>query len=289
MILRRSDIVGSALLSLLASLAGAATPDEMAEANRAMTGSVAEEASGYSSWDVQFLYGSQFQEPFNPNDVSKAIVTIENSSAWSWGSSYFFVDTAYSIKNDQNSDGKERHAWDGYAEWYPSASIGKLSGTNLSAWIINDVSLTAGLNYGRKTTGAEPLIYLPGLTFDLSLPGFAFFSLGTYAYIDRGTVNNGDNNGCHSTGLQITPSWLLPFSIGTVDFQFAGFLDYITKHGDCKAQVVSQPQLTVDMGKLLGMNPGKLYAGTEFQYWNNKFGIEGLDEHFPQALLIYRF
>jgi hypothetical protein len=35
-----------------------------------------EEADGgYSSWNVQFLHGTEFQEPFNSRDVHKDIMT----------------------------------------------------------------------------------------------------------------------------------------------------------------------------------------------------------------------
>ena len=265
------------LLVVIGSTVHAAEPDN--------TGA---NGGGYSNWNVQFLHGSHFQEPFNPANVHKDIITIENSSAWSWGSSYFFIDTLYSSENELNVDGYEVSAWEGYAEWYPSASISKMTGADLSVGILNDVSLTMGINAGRKSTGSDPLVYLPGLTFDLKLPGFAFFSLGTYAYIDQGQVNNGDSNDCHSSGAQVTPSWLVPFSIGDADFQFGGFIDFITAHGHCESQVVSQPQLTMDVGKMLGATPGKFYAGVEYQYWNNKFGFEGMDEHFPQVMAAYK-
>ena len=275
----------SVFLLVSAGCIGSAFAQE--EADRAMTGS--DSASGYSSWNVQFLHGTEFQEPFNSRDVHKDIMTIENSSARSWGSSDFCIDTMYSTENDLNTDGFEVYAWEGYAEWFPSASISKMTGADLSVGILNDVSLTMGINAGRKSTGSDPLVYLPGLTFDLKLPGFAFFSLGTYAYIDQGQVNNGDSNNCHSPGAQVTPSWLLPFSVGGADFQFGGFIDFITAHGNCASQVVSQPQLTMDVGKMLGATPGKFYAGVEYQYWNNKFGFEGMDEHFPQVMAAYKF
>jgi nucleoside-specific outer membrane channel protein Tsx len=286
MMLHRCVFIVSTL-ALFVAASETVAQETTSEAARAMVGS--SQSTGYSAWDVQFLYGTEFQEPFNPDDVHKTIMTVENSSAWSWGSSYAFLDTVYSTKNDTHYNGNPNHAWEFYGEWYPSASLSYMTGKSLAAGVINDVSLTAGINAGHKSTGANPLIYLPGLTFDLKLPGVTFFSLGVYAYIDQGQINDNENNGCHSTGMQLTPSWLVPFSLGEVDFQFGGFLDYITEHGDCKEQVVSQPQLTVDLGKLLGLDSGKLYAGTEYQYWNNKFGIQGLDESFPQALVIYRF
>ena len=105
---------------------------------------------GYSNWDMQVLHGNQFREPGNPNEVAKGIVTFENSSGWSWGSSYFFVDIL-------RSDGSDQHATEVYSEWYPSASLSKLSGNSLSAGPLRDVSVTLGLNAGTKSTGAAPL------------------------------------------------------------------------------------------------------------------------------------
>jgi nucleoside-specific outer membrane channel protein Tsx len=236
--------------------------------------------AGFSSWDVQALYGSGFQEPENPHDVAKAILTFENSSGWSWGSSYFFVDVI-------RSDAHDSHASEVYSEWYPSASLSALTGKNLSVGILRNVSVTMGLNAGTKNTGADPLVYLPGLTFDFNLPGFAFFSIGTYAYIDDGRFS-GLENGCHATTYQITPSWSLPFALGKAKFSFDGFVDFIGDHGQCVSQILSQSQLKIEVASF-GSKPDTLYAGIEWQYWDHKFGIEGLNESFPQLLLVWKF
>jgi nucleoside-specific outer membrane channel protein Tsx len=235
---------------------------------------------GFSAWDVQLLHGRKFREPGNPEDVSKSIVTFENAAGWSWGSSYFFADVL-------KSDGSDSHATEVYSEWYPSASLSKLSGKSLGAGVLRDVSATFGINAGTKSTGAAPLVYLPGVTFDLKLPGFAFFSLGTYAYIDRGRIT-GASNGCNNTTYQVTPSWALPFSVGGLKFSFDGFVDFIGEHGQCASQILSQPQLKMDVGSLAS-KPGDLYVGIEWQYWRSKFGISGLNESFPQALLFWKF
>lgn len=240
----------------------------------------AQTPKGWSSWDMQGLYGFQFAEPFNPNAVAKGIVTFENSSGWSWGSSYFFVDIL-------RSDGDDQHAAEVYSEWYPAASLSKLSGKKLSVGPLRDVSASLGLNMGVKSTGAAPFVVLPGLAFDLKIPGFKFFSLGTYAHIDRGRLS-GASNDCHSTTYQVTPSWSLPIGIRTMKVSFDGFVDMIGSHGQCASQVLSQPQLKVDLGGLWG-KPGKFSAGVEWQYWHNKFGISDLDESFPQFLVQWVF
>jgi nucleoside-specific outer membrane channel protein Tsx len=237
-------------------------------------------APGFSSWNAQLLYGTEFQEPGIAEDVAKLAGTFENASGWSWGSSYFFVDIT-------RSDEHDAHASEVYGEWYPSASLGALTGRDLSAGILRDVSVTLGINAGTKNTGADPLVYLPGVTFDLKLPGFAFFSIGTYAYIDDGRFS-GQDNGCHETTYQVTPSWSLPFSLGKAKLSFDGFVDFIGEHGDCVSQVLSQLQLKVQVASF-GSKPDTLHAGIEWEYWDDKFGIEGLDENFPKLMLQWKF
>lgn len=236
--------------------------------------------SGFSTWNAQLLYGSDFQEPGNPIDVGKAILTFENASGWEWGSSFFFVDIIRSDKHDA-------HSSEVYGEWFPSASLSALTGKDLSLGLLRNISVTMGINAGTKNTGANPLVYLPGLTFDLNLPGFAFFSIGAFAYIDDGRFS-GQDNGCHDTTYQVTPSWSLPFALGKAKFSFDGFIDFIGDHGQCVSQVLSQAQLKIEVARF-GSKPDTLHAGIEWQYWDDKFGIDGLNESFPQALLVWKF
>lgn len=233
---------------------------------------------GFSTWDLQGLYGSTFRE-LGVHDVEKWTVTLENSSAWSWGSSYFFVDYLRSNSADQN-------ATEIYGEWYPSASVSRISGNDFSnRYLLKDLLITMGFNAGTKSTGASPLVFLPGVTFDLKIPYFQFFSLGTYAYIDKGRIS-GVDNGCNSTTYQITPSWSLPFNLGPASFRFDGFIDYIGNHGQCAHQVVSQPTIKLDLGNFRG-KPNKLFVGAEWSYWRNKYGISGLNQTAPQVVLMW--
>lgn len=238
-------------------------------------------SEGFSTWDLQFLYGTTFHEPgFNEN-IAKKTVTLENSAGWKWGSSYFFVDYL-------RSDAVEEHATEFYGEWYPSASIGKITGKEFCLGPLKDVLITMGFNAGSKNTGASSFVYLPGITIDLKLPAFQFFSIGTYAYIDEGRFE-GESNGCHATTYQITPSWSLPFKIGFALFRFDGFIDFIGHHGECSSQIVAQPTIKLDLGGSLGKKPNKLFAGLEWGYWKNKYGISKLDQTAPQVVVMWVF
>lgn len=239
-----------------------------------------QETQGFSSSDIQILYGWNFKEPGLSEDVPKNVFTFENTAGWSWGSSYLFVDILRSW-SDADANAKEV-----YGEWYPSVSLRKLSGRTPSAGFLRDVSATVGLNSGVRSTSPAPFVVLPGATFDLNVPGFTFVSVGTFAYIDRGRFE-GQPTGCEATTYQVTPSWSLPFKVGGAAISFDGFVDFIGGHADCKAMVISQPQLRVDISGFWH-KPGTIYLGVEWDYWHNKYGIEGLQDNVWLPLLVWK-
>ena len=57
-------------------------------------------AAIWSDTELQVLYGKDFQEPFNPNDVAKTIVTLQHASGWEYGRNFFFVDALKSDEQD---------------------------------------------------------------------------------------------------------------------------------------------------------------------------------------------
>ena len=189
--------------------ATAQTTPQSAIPDHAMVGTVAPAGGGYSNWDVQLLYGNRFREPGNPNNVAKTTFTIENASAWNWGSSYFFIDVLHSGSSDQ-------YAWEGY---WRVVSLGELGQDDRQGLVVRHTEgrePNNGDQCGTQEHWRESACVPAWCDFrSFALPGFAFFSLGVYAYIDRGHINNGADNGCHATGVQVTPSWLLPFSIGS--------------------------------------------------------------------------
>jgi nucleoside-specific outer membrane channel protein Tsx len=238
-------------------------------------------AGGFSASDLKLRYGWNFTEPGISEDVPKAIFTFENTRAWSWGSHYLFVDFLRSW-SDADANAKEV-----YGEWYPSLSLSKVFGWNPSPKLFRDVSTTVGINAGVRSTGPAPFVVLPGLTFALNVPAFTFLSLGAYAYVDRGRFQ-GHPTGCTSTTYQVTPSWSLPFGLGGADLSFNGFADFIGSHGDCAAQVLTQPDLRVDLSRLWHQ-PGVIQAGVQWAYWHNKYGVDGVEDSVIMPVLFWNF
>ena len=75
------------------------------------------ETQNFSSSNVQVLYGWTFKEPGLSLDVPKNIFTFENTAAWSWGSSYLFVDI---LRSWTAADANAKEV---YGEWTSDAEM----------------------------------------------------------------------------------------------------------------------------------------------------------------------
>lgn len=240
--------------------------------------------------EIQLLHSSRFREPYNPDKVTKNLVTLQHADGYSLGRNFMFVDVLQSGNQERNLSGGPEAPGEVYGEAYTTLSLSKLSGRSLAAGPFKDFGLTAGINAGNKNSQLhpQPRVYLAGVTVDLAVPR-GFFNVDFLRYWDHSCY--GGIASCPSYGAtwQVTPSWSLPFSLGAVDGEFAGFIDFIGSRGaGTVRQTLGQPQLRFDIGKPFGVK-GHLYAGFEYQYWTNKFGTEGANERHPQLLVLWKF
>lgn len=247
----------------------------------------------FSDTEIQFVYGSKYREPFNPTpdndtDVTRYIVTLQHASAHKYGRNFFFVD----FLNSQEGEPAGRDDFEVYGEWYTSLSLSSVTGRNLKFGPLKDINLTAGLNAGAKSNGANPRVVLYGVTLDFDVPGFIFFNVDFLRYDDHGHFAGLDQDLCAS--WQVTPAWLSKFNIGPTKWVFTGHVDWIKDR--CGAdglagssdEILAQPELKLDVGDFFG-KPDTVYAGIEYQYWKNKFGFKGLDENNPQLIISWKF
>ncbi|WP_018991933.1 hypothetical protein [Aromatoleum toluclasticum] len=238
-------------------------------------------AADWSQTDVQVMNGTGFRDPGIHDDVTKTTVTLQHVSGYAYGRNYFFVDSYWGTKNAPRSN-------DIYGEYYHYLSLGKTSGATFGGGMLKDVSLTAGVNAGSSTGGAATRILLYGVTLDLALPGFNYFNVDLLAYDDRSQFDGAPTH--YRKSYQVTPVWQLPFSIGPTHWSFEGFCDYIGARGQGTVnQLLCQPQLRLDVGELVSGRRDAFFIGTEYQYWHNKYGIDGLDESFPNIMAVVKF
>ncbi|MBI2312652.1 MAG: hypothetical protein HYU77_09135 [Betaproteobacteria bacterium] len=272
------------------------------------TGLLATQGASSAEWsdtEIQYVRGTKFREPFNPfnptdgkigatnsTDVTKSIVTLQHASGYKYGRNFFFVDMLVSENNDPSGGGSNGEV---YGEYYHSLSLSKTTGAKLDWGFIRDLNLTAGINFGAKSNGANPRVLLLGPTVDFNVPGFIFLNVDVLAYRDTGRF--GGVRTTDKTTWQITPVWLSKFNIGPTKWVFTGHIDWIGKRcfegpggctGRASVETLAQPELKLDVGNFFG-KPDTVYAGIEYQYWRNKFGFDGLNESHPQLQLSWKF
>jgi len=263
--------------------------------------STAASAADWSDTEVLLNYGSRFREPFNPfaqkdinrpwlndTDVTKYYLTLQHASGHKLGRNFFFVDLLNSTKNDPSGGSYGEIYSEGYTTW----SFSKMAGTKLEAGPLRDVNLTAGYNFGAKSNGANPRVFLLGPTVDFAVPGFIFFNVDILMYNDKSRFAGAGAN--HDTTYQITPVWLSKFAMGPTNWVFTGHVDFIGKRcpstGSCagrSSEILAQPELRTDVGQFFGKKE-TVYVGIKWNWWRNKFSFDGLNENNPQLQLVWK-
>ena len=230
----------------------------------------------WSSSEIQYLHGESYRMPFNPKQVSMSTITVTHADGWSLGRNFFFMDTYI-------SDAGQPQQTSVYGEAYSYFSLGKLLGKDLSLGFFKDINATLGVNAGESFDSSQsgPRIFLYGVTLDFNLPGFKMFTLDFLQHDQFETIPNGNS-------WQITPVWIFPFTIANTKWSIEGFADFIGKKNAGYAyNIITQPQLRLDIGDLWGEG-GHFYMGIEYEYWHNKYGIQGLNESLPQILVLWK-
>jgi nucleoside-specific outer membrane channel protein Tsx len=209
-------------------------------------------AAIWQSTSASLLYSSK--------DQSQTIITLDHASGWKYGDHFFFFDIVQPFDVDTHN----------YGEWHPRLSFGKMTGKNTGFGFVKDVLIATELNVG---TGWRAYLY--GVGFDLDIPHFKFFALNLFIRDDMTIADD--------STWQISPSWNLPFVLAEARFEFLGFIDIAGPEGGGETHVLAQPQFLLDLGNFAG-NPGNFYAGIEYQYWKNKYGIKDLDDKYVQIM-----
>jgi nucleoside-specific outer membrane channel protein Tsx len=223
---------------------------------------------------LSYLYGDNFE--LDPE--TQHTMTFEHVSGWAMGDLFVFVDTIYFDGARDINDNQLSY----YGEISPRLSASKMSGQDLSFLFVQDVLLSGCFEFGEAAE-ETPLV---GVAVDLAIPGFDFFQLNAYRRFNDGSAD--------PESYQLTPVWKMTFPIGeATSLVFDGFIDWVIAEGTDNLHIC--PQFKLDVGALMGMDAGALYAGVEYDYWKNKYGVKdgdfGLDsdQSCVSALVKYHF
>ena len=217
--------------------------------------------SWYSS-NVQFLRGWDYQV----GDPHRSLFTFEHANSWKYGDFFSFTDLGFA----------DSSAIDAYTELSPRLSISKISGQSLAWGPVHDVLVSTTYEWGERGIRR----YLVGGAVDWKVPGFAFLKTNFYLR---------DDPNLPSQTWQSTVVWKYPFKLGRTSWVTEGFADFAGSEGRSAANQLIVPRLLMDVGSLLGGRKNQVWAGVEYQYWHNKFGIKGVTESVPQLQLKWVF
>jgi nucleoside-specific outer membrane channel protein Tsx len=231
-------------------------------------------AAQWSSTNVQYLVSSKYQAIYFDEDAGQldsvdataSIFTLEHVNGWKYGDNFFFVDVTNPDRS--NSDlGPTGY----YGEFSPRLSMSKIGGFDMSGGVIKDVLLTTSAELGDGFRN-----YLYGVAIDLNIPKVPVAQINYYIRNEIGPARD--------TGQQVTLVWLAPFSLGSTSWAFEGFFDYAFSMDHAEDNIVAGPRLMMDLGKTWG-SADVFQIGIELQIWKNKFGLDGIDESAPQAMV----
>jgi nucleoside-specific outer membrane channel protein Tsx len=208
---------------------------------------------GFSTANVQLLQAFDLRDPVNgqispEGDITTA--TFNYFTTWNLGDLNMFVDFSrarghYTNPFTGGNDGDAKV----YGEIQPRIGLAKAFG--LKVPLFRDLGPAAELNAGN-----DFYAYLAGVGGDLALPGPYLAGVNLYYRYDKFAGN----------GWQATVYWGVPFSLGPVPLKLAGFADFakaLDAQGHADLDVVTQPQLLVDVGSFLG-KADRVWVGTEY-------------------------
>lgn len=208
----------------------------------------------WSDYSVTYLNGSNYEV----GDSDRQVLTFEYASGTSWGDHFMFFDRLESDNGDLET----------YGEFTPRIRLKAMDG------FVKNIYFAPSIEMSEFATN-----YLIGVGTDLAIPSFNYFQLNAYLRNNE----DGDNS------FQTTLVWGLPIG----PFYYDGFLDYATGYDkdngtEAETQMNLTSQLKYDIAPHIGYD-NKFFVGIEYVYWNNKFGIDGVDERNVNLLAKFHF
>ena len=94
-------------------------------------------------------------------------------------------------------------------------------------------------------------------------------------------------------GTSVFAAWGIP--LGSLPLSFEGYLNYIAAKGKNEFGGPTKPETNIDAmimydaSSLVGAKAKTFRIGLEYQYWRNKYGIDGLNESFPNVMAVVKF
>lgn len=235
----------------------------------------------FSDNSISYRYGVAFKEPSvaRGNDIIKNILNFKHINTDKFGSNFLNIDLLLSHDNDKAKNSAEG-AKEIYLIYRRDWSMHKITGADFSKLgIINDISLHMGGDINTKNTAFEPrkklIVIGPQLHFAVPVGYFNMAFDYSKEWNHNGIVNR---NVTFDPAFELEATWGIPFKIKETSWKFSGFFTYVAPKGrdgfgrQTKAEILTRPEIMLDVGELIGKKKNFLEMGLGYEYWLNKFG-----------------
>lgn len=239
-------------------------------------------AADWSDTYIGYRYGTQFREPFNPNDIAKNIVNFGHVSGYKYGTNFFNIDLLMSDSKDPAGAGSGSGAQEAYVVYRNTLEWEKMTGNAVKFGPVRGAGITAGFDWNTKTDAGynskkRMLVLGPTVMFDV--PGFLNMSL-LALWESNAPYNTFTNTATPRYSYNVHPmlsfAWGIPLGKDS-PLSFEGYANFIASKGKNEfggptaAETNIDMQIMYDLGSMMGTK-GKFKVGFEYQYWKNKFG-----------------
>lgn len=230
---------------------------------------------------IGYRYGTQFKEPgvAGGADIEKSIVSYTHVSGDKWGGNFFNLDVLFSDGRDP-SVAVNVGAQELYGLYRRTFSYNKVTGAKGGYGLIADFGLQLGADFNAKNTlfGSEKKLALAGPYIAWAVPvGFLTTALeACHEWNQNGFAKTATN---FNTTFCFEMAWAFPFKIAHADFKFSGFFNIVAPKGpgatglsETKTEILTRPEISLDVGSLFGGKKNFVEVGVAYEYWLNKFG-----------------
>lgn len=226
----------------------------------------------FATTNLQVLQGFDFEDSLLGYDTPSGkmtTLTLNHFSTWKYGDNFAFVDL---YRGD--FAGAESTV---YAEWHTRIFVNRIRGKDRCLVVFKDFGPSFEVNQGPGFYA-----YLAGVGGDFALPIPGVVGVNLFYRYSSVQIPGND---IRDHTWQLSPYWSVPFAVGPASFVFAGFVDVSGAQDNEKVDVLTQPQLLLDVLGLAGGPKGKLFAGVEwYLHYNDLIAPDTLVSA-PQAML----
>ncbi len=250
------------------------------------------QAQNFTDTSMGVRWGAFYANPGGgegSRNVNKTIVNLGLFNVWDYGSNFASADILFSNANEpaNNSSGGSTEL---YGVYRGQLSPDKIFGINTGFGPIQAINFEFGGDAETENTAFAPnkKLLVVGPNFHINMPA-GFLTVGVH--FSKEWNNNGIAGALAAQGVpgvhtpvSFSPApefelvWLYPLAFTGLPLDFRGFLNAVGPKGqdgfggNTYWEILSRPQINLDLGKMLFNKPHvpDVYLAVEF--WQHKFG-----------------